>query len=78
MKPTSIRLRSGTLDTIRGLTLVSMIVYHAAGIWSISTVLTGAGTGPSGLGSGSRASAVRLFSSPASAGRWGAILCAGG
>lgn len=29
MKPTSIRLRSGTLDTIRGLTLVSMIVYHA-------------------------------------------------
>ena len=29
MKPTSIRLRSGTLDTLRGLTLVSMIVYHA-------------------------------------------------
>ena len=29
MKPTSIRLRSGTPDTLRGLTLVSMIVYHA-------------------------------------------------
>lgn len=29
MKPTSLRLRSGTLDTLRGLTLVSMIVYHA-------------------------------------------------
>ena len=29
MKPTSLRLRSGTPDTLRGLTLVSMIVYHA-------------------------------------------------
>lgn len=29
MKPTSLRLRSGTPDTRRGLTLVSMIVYHA-------------------------------------------------
>ena len=79
MKPTSIRLRSGTLDTIRGLTLVSMIVYHAC--WDLVylyRLVTGAGTVPSGLGSGSRASAVRLFSSPASAGRWGAILCAGG
>lgn len=29
MKPTSLRLRSGTLDTLRGLTLVSMMAYHA-------------------------------------------------
>ena len=28
MKPTSLRLRSGTLDTLRGLTLVSMIAYN--------------------------------------------------
>lgn len=29
MKPTSLRLRSGTPDTLRGLTLVSMMAYHA-------------------------------------------------
>ena len=29
MKPTSLHLRSGTLDTLRGLTLVSMMAYHA-------------------------------------------------
>lgn len=78
MKPTSIRLRSGTLDTIRGLTLVSMIVYHAC--WDLVYLyrFDWGWYRSSGLGSGSRASAVRLFSSPASAGRWGAILCAGG
>ena len=78
MKPTSIRLRSGTLDTLRGLTLVSMIVYHAC--WDLVYLyrLDWAGTVPSGLESGSRASAAPLFSCPASAGRWGAIPCAGG
>lgn len=29
MKPTLLRLRSGTPDTLRGLTLVSMMAYHA-------------------------------------------------
>lgn len=75
MKPTSIRLRSGTLDTIRGLTLVSMIVYHAC--WDLVYLYRLDWGWYRSFWAGIW-SAVRLFSSPASAGRWGAILCAGG
>lgn len=78
MKPTSIRLRSGTLDTIRGLTLVSMIVYHAC--WDLVYLyrLDWGWYRSFWAGIWQQSIAVRLFSSPASAGRWGAILCAGG
>lgn len=78
MKPTSIRLRSGTLDTIRGLTLVSMIVYHAC--WDLVYLyrLDWGWYRSFWAGIWQQSTAVRLFSSPASAGRWGAILCAGG
>ena len=74
MKPN----RSGTLDTLRGLTLLSMMAYH--GCWDLVYLrdCRGVGITASGPMSGSRASAARLSCCPATAGRWGAIRCAGG
>lgn len=77
MTSPTLRRRSGTLDSLRGLTLVSMMAYHAC--WDL-VYLYGMpwdwyrSSGPT---PGSRASAAPLFSCPATAGRWAAIPSAG-
>lgn len=78
MTSPTLRRRSGTLDSLRGLTLVSMMAYHAC--WDLVYLY--------GMpwdwyrsfwaSPGSRASAAPLFSCPATAGRWAAIPSAGG
>ena len=77
MKPTSLRLRSGTPDTLRGLTLVSMIVYHAC--WDLVYLyrLDWGWYRSFWVGIWQQ-SIAPLFSCPATAGRWDAIPCAGG
>ena len=74
MKPN----RSGTLDTLRGLTLLSMMAYH--GCWDLVYLRGLPWSWYHGFWAyaGSRASAARLSCCPATAGRWGAIRCAGG
>ena len=77
MNANAIRLRSGTLDSLRGLTLFSMIAYHLC--WDLVYLRACRGPGITAFGriSGSRASAVPSFCSPATAGRWVGILSAG-
>ena len=74
MNANAIRFRSGTLDSLRGLTLFSMIAYHLC--WDL-VYLRGLPWTAFGRISGSRASAVPSFCSPATAGRWVGILSAG-
>ena len=74
MNANAIRSRSGTLDSLRGLTLFSMIAYHLC--WDL-VYLRGLPWTAFGRISGSRASAVPSFCSPATAGRWVGILSAG-
>lgn len=78
MKPTSLRLRSGTPDTLRGLTLVSMMAYHAC--WDLVYLYRMPWDWYRSFWAYAwhRASAAPLFSCPATAGRWDAIPCAGG
>lgn len=73
MNANAIRFRSGTLDSLRGLTLFSMIAYHLC--WDL-VYLRGLPWAWYNI-SGSRASAVPSFCSPATAGRWVGILSAG-
>ena len=63
------------LDTLRGMTLVSMMVYHACWIWSIFLGRIGHGTAPLAPISGSRASAGRLFCSLATVFIWDITGC---
>ena len=77
MNANAIRFRSGTLDSLRGLTLFSMIAYHLC--WDLVYLRGLPWAWYNGFGriSGSRASAVPSFCSPATAGRWVGILSAG-
>ena len=78
MKPTSLRLRSGTPDTLRGLTLVSMIVYHAC--WDLVYLyrLDWDWYRSFWAYAWQQSICCTLFSCPATAGRWDAIPCTGG
>lgn len=77
MNANAIRFRSGTLDSLRGLTLFSMIAYHLC--WDL-VYLRGL---PWAWYNGfwayiwQQSIAVPSFCSPATAGRWVGILSAG-
>lgn len=82
MNANAIRFRSGTLDSLRGLTLFSMIAYHLC--WDLVYLrglpwawYNGFCITAFGRISGSRASAVPLFCSPGIAVRPAATLSAG-
>lgn len=78
MNANAIRFRSGTLDSLRGLTLFSMIAYHLC--WDL-VYLRGL---PWAWYNGfwayiwQQSICSPLFSCPATAGRWAAIPSAGG
>lgn len=79
MKPTSLRLRSGTPDTIRGLTLVSMMAYHAC--WDLVYLYRLDWGWYRSFWAGIWQQSICctfILSCPATAGRWDAIPCAGG
>lgn len=77
MNANAIRFRSGTLDSLRGLTLFSMIAYHLC--WDL-VYLRGL---PWAWYNGfwayiwQQSICCTLFCSPATAGRWVGILSAG-
>lgn len=77
MNANAIRFRSGTLDSLRGLTLFSMIAYHLC--WDLVYLRGLPWAWYNGFWAyiGSRASAVPLFCSPGIAVRPAATLSAG-
>lgn len=75
MKSHSSASRSGTLDSLRGLTLVSMIAYHTC--WDL-VYLYGFDWGWYRSFQAYVWQQSICSCSPASAGRWGIIPCAGG